>query len=112
MKVFPSSECIVVKQAISEATLHASLTHQNIIRCYGYTFTKEEYPVIVMDLGVDSLYNYCKEQRRREDKNRDRPLERQGPPNATLRSQGLQLCSAVKYLCELGISHGDIKVSA
>ena len=111
MKVFHGSDDIDVEQAIYEATLHASLRHRNIIRCYGLCYTEEGYPVIVMDLGVDSLCNYCKEQRRRKDENRGHPSERHSPPNAILRRQGLQLCSAVKYLRDLGISHGDIKVS-
>lgn len=55
VKKFKSHEAEMIKEMMNEMNIMSSLNHPNIVKCYGYSFTRDGYPLLIMERAEKSL---------------------------------------------------------
>lgn len=111
MKVLRRSTVNPMKEANNEVTIMQGLEHENIIKCYGSFVNKEGEAVIVLEKGEKPLLTYLRERYIQEGRYSIFFFRLIGRPTiAFVKDYALQICYAVKYLHDRGISHGDLCV--
>ena len=55
VKKFKSHEATMIKEMMNEMSIMSSLNHPNIVKCYGYSFTRDGYPLLIMERAEKSL---------------------------------------------------------